>query len=340
MNRRVRWRVAVGGGVAVGLLAGLVGAGPAMADPARPTSYEAVIDAVEPNLPGLSVWVSGGDSFLWVEVERGRRLEVPGYQAEPYLRIESDGTVYLNRNSPAYWTNDDRYGLVEVPPGVSADAEPIWEVVAGGGRHGWHDHRIHWMTPDTPPWVEGSAPQVVREWTVPMSLDGEALEVRGTLTWFPAVSPVPWVLVATLAALVGYLASRRGAATKGWVVVAAAVPAGVVAVAGWVVTPPGAASWVTTFVPVLAGLVGGAVAIARRGGAGADTPAFLGAVVLVAWVGLRVSAAWAPVLPSGLPTTVERLLVATAGGLALGMVVATVTAKTSPAGTSDPRPSR
>ncbi len=72
----------------------------AFADAAGPTDFRSRVVSVEPSAPALHLSVEGGDSFLMLRVERGTAVEVPGYQKEPYLRFQADGTVLVNRASP------------------------------------------------------------------------------------------------------------------------------------------------------------------------------------------------------------------------------------------------
>ena len=42
----------------------------------------------------------------------GETVTVYGYQHEPYARVLADGTVELNTNSPAYYLNQNFFGLI------------------------------------------------------------------------------------------------------------------------------------------------------------------------------------------------------------------------------------
>ncbi|HUH08008.1 MAG TPA: hypothetical protein VML96_09395, partial [Egibacteraceae bacterium] len=125
-----------------------------------------------------------------------------------------------NRNSPAPYQNADRYMRTAPPAGVSADLEPDWVKRSDAPRAAWHDHRIHWMSPDLPPIVaENPARETVvnREWQVPYLHGGQELVVRGQLRWIPGPSPWPWVLAGlalTAPALTGL--RRRPASDGRW----------------------------------------------------------------------------------------------------------------------------
>ena len=238
----------------------VAGAGPAWADPARPSNFVSEVVRVDPAGLPAEFRVVGGDSFLEVTVEPGHTAEIPGYQEEPYIRVEADGTVLVNDRSPTRWVNDDRYGLVTPPSDAAADAPPEWVEVATGGRYAWHDHRIHWMTPDQPPPVVQGEPVEVMEWTVPVVVDGEPAQVMGTLRWLPAVSPLPALGLGLLAAVPVLFVWRARPFLAGVIAVGAAgVAALVVAFSLLSVSPPGAGGEFLIWAPP-ALAVGGAVA--------------------------------------------------------------------------------
>ncbi len=302
-------------------------AAPALADPARPTNYSSEITAVtwegEGPLPAR-VEVVGGDSFLSVTAEPGVAVEVPGYSGEPYIRIDADGTVWLNRNSPAYYINDDRYGNVTTPDTASDEAEPDWVQVADGGSWAWHDHRIHWMTPDVPPAVDPSGgAQLAQPWTVPFTVDGTPAEVTGELIWHPSQSALPWVLLVVAAAAVATVVARLGVAPAGWLVAATGAAAFVVTWGQHSINPPGAGgetlALAASGLAAVAGVVGATLG-ARRPGIG-DAPALIGAALLVVWALRRLSGLWLPILPTDLPAAADRAVVAAALGVGAGVLV-------------------
>jgi hypothetical protein len=212
-------------------------AAPAGADPARPTDHRSEVVDVAPPVDGLEVRVVGGDAFLELRAPAGAVVLVPGYQAEPYLRFDPDGTVHENRRSPTAYLNQDRYGAVAPPAHAVATAEPDWVEVAGDGRYAWHDHRIHWMAPGPPP---GRQPgDRILEAVVPLQVDGTTVEVTVVSTWLPGPSPAP----ALAGAALGLVAVAAGARWRGAFGVSlaaglvAAAAAGVAAVALWSVPP-------------------------------------------------------------------------------------------------------
>lgn len=168
---------------------------------------------------GLRVEMLNRDDRLLLTNLTGREVLVLGYEDEPYARIDADGTVSVNLNSPAHHLNEDRYGTGEVPAAADPGAEPRWEELSGSGRFEWHDHRAHWMGKDRPPQV--TDPDVrteVFDWKVPIEVDGERTAISGTLFWTPLPSGgVPTgaliagaAVVIALAAAVAVVRRRRG----------------------------------------------------------------------------------------------------------------------------------
>lgn len=281
----------------------------ARADSAAPGNYRSEVTGLEPASDAVMVEVVGGDAFLEVTAAPGTEVEIPGYEGEPYVRIAAGGAVEVNRNSPSYWVNEDRYAQTEIPPSASTDAIPDWEVVGSGGSYGWHDHRIHWMSPEPPPVVDRASRSPVLEWVVPIAVDGQTVSVAGTLEWLPAISPVPWILGA---AVVAAAAIWLGSAT--WALMLGCVLSLMAGLAQAVTSPLGV--WAESL-----GWLPPAIGLGLAVGAGL-VPRMelrllaLGAVLLAVWASLRLSSMWMPVLPTPLPAVVERASVATAAGAA------------------------
>jgi hypothetical protein len=306
----------------------VIGATPAAADPAAPTDYRAEVTAVAPELPGVEASIRGGDAFLELQVEEGRAVAVEGYQGEPYLRFLEDGTVEQNLNSPTTYLNEDRTGAAPVPARADPDGDPEWEQVAGDGRYAWHDHRVHWMGAQPPTGVaRGETIPTFDPWVVPVTIDGNPVEIQGTLTFAETVTPVPWFLLAIAAAVVLPLAGRPAAVPVAGA--ALVVVAALALLTGWsefAVSPAGAGAN-----PLLWGLpaVGLATAVAalllHRRPAG-PVAGLASVAVLAGWGLLRLSALLRPVLPSDLPDPLDRGSVALALGASLGAALLLVTA--------------
>ena len=108
-------------------------------------------------MPGLSVEVLEFADRLLLRNHTGKTVTVYGYSGEPYARVLPDGAAEQNMRSPAVYLNTNFYANVTVPPSASATAPPQWEAVDRTGQFEWHDHRIHWMSPVTPPEVKDTS---------------------------------------------------------------------------------------------------------------------------------------------------------------------------------------
>ena len=176
----------------------VITASPAAADAAGPSDFRSEVTGIVPDVEGVTAEIRGGDSFLELTVDEGHTVIVEGYQGEPYLRFQPDGTVERNRLSTATYLNDDRKGEVDIPAEVTAagpDAEPEWEEVADGGTYAWHDHRVHWMddvVAERRPRRDGRRAPTTRG-ACPIVVDGAAAEVQGTLVYEESVSPLPYL---------------------------------------------------------------------------------------------------------------------------------------------------
>lgn len=187
--------------------------------------YRSVVEGISPAADGLSVRVLQFDDRVLLVNGSGEDVVVQGYDEEPYVRIAADGTVAVNRGSPAAYLNDDRYAHTGVPDGVAArpDARPRWEVVGRTGRFEWHDHRIHWMARGLPPQVTDASQDRTRvlDWAIPLTIGGRPASVTGTLWWVgeedgdgvPVAATVVLVPLAAGAVLLVRRRRRAGAVT-------------------------------------------------------------------------------------------------------------------------------
>jgi hypothetical protein len=301
---------------AVGLV---LAAGPAAADAAKPGNFESEVTAVEPDVPGFSIEIVGGDAFLSLDVDEGHEVVVEGYSGEPYLRVLEDGTVERNTNSPATYINDSRYGNNSLLPaeleGIDPTTlDPAWAAVGDGGHYVWHDHRTHYMGSGTPQ----------SEWEVPMTVDGTELVVHGTLTEHDELSPLPWLVLAlALAAGLALAGDRIPDRAAAAAVAAGALAATVVAWVGYTSLPSGTGP---SIVPFVVGVVAFALAgLALVASSRVGTVSLLAAgVFLTTWGVFRFSVLTNPILPTSVPFAVERLTTAVALGLGVGAVIRTL----------------
>ncbi len=299
----------------------LLMATPAAADPPGPTDYLSRIDAIEPPTTAFAVSIVGGDSFVLLEQREPSTIEVTGYEGEPYLRFSPDGTVERNRNSPARYLNDDRFGddTAALPERADADAAPDWEAVADDGRYAWHDHRAHWML-RTRPLGLGPGDRIL-EGVIPMTLDGAAVKVTVVSTWQPAPSPVPAAAGSVVGAVASLVWWRRRFDPAA--LLAGAAPAGLVVGAAQFLSLPGETDpsptlWLLPGLAVVAALV----AVAVRSRPQSHLPlVFGGGVALFVWGVVRVESLPRSILPTDLPFWVDRGLTAATLVTAFGVVV-------------------
>jgi len=165
--------------------------------------YRSTVEALTPPTPGLELSVVDRDDRLRLVNGTGRGVTVLGYEGEPYLRFEG-GRVLENGRSPAAYLNDDRYARVPLPKRADPEAAPEWRQVATGTSFEWHDHRIHWMSPDAPPSAVRDDPDSrhrVLEWEVPLLVGGEPATFRGRLDYLPGGRPLWQTLLAILGAV-------------------------------------------------------------------------------------------------------------------------------------------
>ncbi len=308
---------ALAAGPLVVLAAGLTRPAPAAADPARPTNDRSRVVALVPPTSGIRLDVVGGDAFLRLRVDAGRSVAVPGYEGEPYLRVDPDGTVEENQRSPARWLNSSRYGpTTPPPPRADARAAPEWRSVGESGRYVWHDHRIHSMGGPAPP-----------QWEIPLEVDGVAVVAQGTLTRLPAPSAWPWALLAaaTGIATIALLAASGAFRSVGLGLVIAAAGAAVVVGVAEARALPGAAGGgpLVVALPAVALAAAATAAGLARARPLVAAPFLAGAgVALVVWAARRRAVVDHAVLLTGLPEALDRAAVAVGFGVGLAAAVA------------------
>lgn len=336
-SRLGRWLRAVG----LALLAMVLTAGPAAADPPGPTNYDAEVVGLEPAVDGVEAAVLGGDSFLQLTVAAGHEVVVRGYDGEElYLRFDPTGEVYENHRSRTYHQNQARYSVSDsaIPSDTGAGVPPDWVLVSTTGSYAWHDHRIHWMSPSTLPFradggdeavpVDPSLdePQPTTVWAepIPILVDGERIGIVGELTYLPDASPVLPLLAAVVALAVVVALGLRSPVAG---IVAGGVGGAVVALAVSVPRVVGLAPGVQgqplqVIVPAIALLVVGAGLSVRSRSAFALVVAGAAGIPLLGWVVTSLGALTAPIVPPGtLPDGAVRLAVGLVAGAGLGAVV-------------------
>jgi hypothetical protein len=280
-------------------------------------------------------------------VDDGARLElrndaatdvtVLGYAdpPEPYLRVGPRG-VFRNSLSPAvYWNKQP--AITDTPPrGYDATKPPRWHRVSGAHVVVWHDHRAHYL--GAPP--SKGQPRVVLRWTVPLRAGDHTVTVAGDVRYMSPPSAGPHLLYAALLAIALIVAGR----TRAWVAVLATslvlllAGAGVQLAGEWHATTLSLPSRIGEHVYVFAGIVLGIGALAwlaiRRSRPYDATPiALLAGVALLLASGLTgLPLLTHAVLPTTLPESLVRMLVATTIGAGIATVVISATRLRSPYG--------
>jgi hypothetical protein len=154
-------------------------------------NYRSDVTSVMPGVKGLSVQVLEFADRLLLTNHTGQTVTIYGYQGEPYARVLANGTAEQNVRSPATYLNTSFYGNVTVPSSADPSAAPKWEVVDRTGQFEWHDHRIHWMSPLTPPEVKDkSRLTLIFDWQVPIEVGTRKGAISGQLYWTPESSKV------------------------------------------------------------------------------------------------------------------------------------------------------
>jgi hypothetical protein len=148
--------------------------------------YRSTMHSIDPPVKGLDVDVLNYDDRLLLVNHSGKNVDVRGYGGEPYIRVDADGTVEVNKRSPSYWINLERFGNAQIPASASENAKPRWTLVDKTGRFEWHDHRIHYMAKGVPPRVtdEGKRTKIF-DWKVPVDVGSRRVAMRGDLYWVP-----------------------------------------------------------------------------------------------------------------------------------------------------------
>ncbi len=196
----------------------LLGAPSALAHQGNPL-FRSVIRRISPPVPGLEIRVLDYDNEFELDNKTGRTVVIYGYSGDQYTRLLPNGTVQQNHLSPATYLNEDRYGNVPVPSYANPKAPPQWQTIDKTGVFVWHDHRMHWLSYETPPQVKDTSRKTkIFDYVIPMRVGGKPVKLLGTLYWvgspsgFPAVALIALIVVALLAVATVVVVRRRRAA--------------------------------------------------------------------------------------------------------------------------------
>jgi hypothetical protein len=290
----------------------------AFADAAGPSDFQSRVISVEPAAAQVTVTVEGGDSFLMLKARRGTVVAVPGYEDEPFLRFEADGTVL--ENSASYTAVVSRSRYMGADPHIPRDTAPVWHEVAHDGAYAWHDHRIHWMSPGDPP---GKRPgDVILRSQIPMVVDEVNVVVTVESVWLPAPSAVPAWLggIAGLGVAAAAIAlRRRRQIVAGLLVVDLAVLAVVVGWWQYHSLPTETGPRLVWFALPVVALAAAVARVALRNRLTAEALALLAGANLAMWGWERRDDLVRAVLPTNAPWWLDRAASAAAlsGGVAI-----------------------
>lgn len=308
--------------ISLGVLAPAAGA-----DGVGPTNFRSEITGMEPETGSVEVVVVGSDAFMEVSAEPGTAVMIPGYEGEPYLRIDADGSLWRNENSPARFLNDSRAGNSPIPRDLPDPHDPDWRSIGDGGVVAWHDHRIHWMSDQVPATDPDGA---VMEWQVPLMVDGVDTMVTGTL--FHAGDQLPWPLLVTAiaAGLVVLAALRRRHGILTAALVTASVAAVLVSLSVILADPPDSGRSPVTIILAVAAVIA-SLAVVVPG----DRPPIVRlaaplatAALLIGWMIPFVGVFWMPYVPAAAPgmtiTGAAVAVIRVLTGYVAGVIIATV----------------
>ncbi|MBB5870128.1 uncharacterized membrane protein YhaH (DUF805 family) [Allocatelliglobosispora scoriae] len=200
------------------------------ADAPDATNYRTTMTSMSPVTPGLEVKVIEAGARLQLTSTLPAKVEVLGYEGEPYLEVRPDG-VYENVNSPAVYINANLTGGVEPPANANPTSPPQWRKLSDDRVARWHDRRTHWASFTPPPAVaaDPTEPHLISEWTVPLRIELATIEVKGTLAWAPPPSPVLWWALCAVVALIlvplGLVRRRVGVPAMGLILIVGGVSA-------------------------------------------------------------------------------------------------------------------
>jgi len=302
------------------------------------TNFHTRLKSVTPALSGLEVKVVEAGSRLQVTNHTGQEVVVLGYKGEPYLRVGPEG-VFQNKLSPATYINKTRKGTA--PPDSAQNAkvgDTDWEKISSAPVARWHDHRIHWMQPNPPSFVQTSPGRrhVIAmgendpEWLVTMRQGPQTISVKGDLVWEPGPSALPWYgLVVVLLALVVAIGRRADWARGLAAVTAVLVAVDVFHAVGLGLANAGGLGYrltkaVTQSPWAVLGWAGGVLAIVwllRRRSDGLSAAALAGLVVALLGGVSDASALSHSEVPFGFGAGLARLAVAASMGLGFGLAL-------------------
>ena len=213
------------------------------------------------------------------------------------------------------WYNKERYGSDFGADVVDHDAAPEWLQIASNCTLAWHDHRIHYMSPQPP--VNAKPGDVIVADSIPFTIDdiSVAVRVESSLVERPSLL-APLVAAAGALLLVVGVIGRTSAALQR-LMVAASLAGLVIGGAQYLWAAPGTGPQLTSFaLPLLATVLGGSAIVSNRTSSiQRNGVQLISSIFLGLWVLRRKEVLDAALLPTSLPYWVDR-----AGTAAIGVI--------------------
>ena len=131
---------------------------------------------------GLQAGVLQGElPGVFLRAPAGRTVVISGAAGEPFLRLDPRG-VQANLASPS-WVADQRARGRSV---ATATGPVQWVPVSSSRSYSWLDARLRYPA-DLPPAdvLRRTSATVVQRWRIPVTLDGTAGALTGTVSWVP-----------------------------------------------------------------------------------------------------------------------------------------------------------
>jgi hypothetical protein len=182
----VTWRRIGRTAGALALVAATAGYPPA---PARAhtgdPNVHARVDAVTPELPGVTIQVRSGvaDQLLLVNTTP-TPVVVLDTKGVPFLRI-SDRDVEANVGSADWYLSNSPLGIGRQPPKTKATD---WHIVSRTGSWGWFDHRLHdRVRPLTQDLRNAKQTLRLAAWRIPLRYGARHVTVTGHVEYRPVL---------------------------------------------------------------------------------------------------------------------------------------------------------
>lgn len=137
-----------------------------------PGAVRAVVDRIDPPLPGVRVEVEVGPfTLVSLRNDSATPVDVLDPDGLPFLRIGPQG-VLANLRSPWWYVSNSPSGSADAPASADGRSPARWGRVSDRPRWGWFDPRVSGETGGHHGESEG-------EWTLPLQYGGRPAEVHG-----------------------------------------------------------------------------------------------------------------------------------------------------------------